>query len=287
MRAYIDCVHCYLKQAVSCMAAAGVDEDTQHEILYELMDFVKTFDRNDTPANNSTEVLLKVYERIGIADPYKDLKKHSNDLALKLYPKLKKILASSKDRLYDALKISVAGNVIDLGINRDFDIDESLKYSLEVGFSINDYDKFLNKLQKVNNVLFLGDNAGEIVFDKVLVEELVDMGKEVIYTVKAGPILNDATIEDAVYVGMDNVARVITTGSNYLGTSLNKISKEFEAILHSSNLVISKGQANFESLEQEDTVKEKVYFLLKIKCEGVGKTAGSKFGDVVFFTPNK
>lgn len=266
------------------MNMAGVDEDRQHEILYRLMDDIKTMDRNRTPAENSTEILMKVYKQIGSDDPYKKIKKYSNDLALELYPKLKDRLKESEDRLYDALKMSVAGNVIDLGINRSFDIDASLKYSLKVGFSKDDYDKFIDKLEKVNEILILGDNAGEIVFDKVLVEELVGMGKRVIYVVKGGPVLNDSTMEDAVYVGMDRVAEVITTGSSYLGMPLNKISKQVRELLADTNLVISKGQANFESLEQEELAKDRIFFLLKIKCEGVSQVAGADLGDVVFFT---
>ncbi|WP_003540899.1 damage-control phosphatase ARMT1 family protein [Desulfotomaculum nigrificans] len=283
MKAYIDCVHCYLKQAVTCMTLAEINEDRQHEILFELMDNIKKMDRNNTPAENSTEILLKVYRLLGNSDPYKEAKQYSNDLALKIYPKLKELLEQSDDRLYDALKIAVAGNIIDMGINRTFDINESLKYSLRVGFSRDNYDLFVKKLQQVDEVVILGDNSGEIVFDKILVEELVRMGKKIIYVVKDSPILNDATMDDAIYVGMDKIARVITTGSNYLGAPLNRVSPTLLNLLQQAKLVISKGQANFESLEQEEIAKNKIFFLLKIKCDGVGRVAGAKLGDVVFF----
>ncbi|MEG6511550.1 ARMT1-like domain-containing protein [Desulforamulus ruminis] len=283
MKAYIDCVHCYLKQAASCMAFAHVDEDRQHQVIYELMDFVKGMDRRNTPAENSTEALLEVYKKIANDDPYKEAKKSSNDLALKLYPALKDLLEDSEDRLYSALKISVAGNIIDLGINKSFDIQGSLQYSLKTGFAKDDYRDFLGKLQKAKEVVIIGDNAGEIVFDRILVEELTRRGKKVIYVVKEGPILNDSTMEDAFYVGMDKVARVITTGSRYLGVSFNHISQEFLSLLQNSELIISKGQANFETLEDQSFTKGRIYYLLKIKCEGVGRVAGVNFGDIVFF----
>lgn len=265
------------------MTLAEINEDRQHEILFELMDNIKKMDRNNTPAENSTEILLKVYRLLGNSDPYKEAKQYSNDLALKIYPKLKELLEQSDDRLYDALKIAVAGNIIDMGINRTFDINESLKYSLRVGFSRDNYDLFVKKLQQVDEVVILGDNSGEIVFDKILVEELVRMGKKIIYVVKDSPILNDATMDDAIYVGMDKIARVITTGSNYLGAPLNRVSLTLLNLLQQAKLVISKGQANFESLEQEEIAKNKIFFLLKIKCDGVGRVAGAKLGDVVFF----
>ena len=287
MRTYVDCIHCYLKQAVICMTIAGTDEDKQHEVLYELMDTIKGFDRNETPCDNSTKILLQVYKSIGINDPYIKAKKDSNDLALEIFPKLKAMLENSSDRLYDSLKCSVAGNVIDLGINKTFDIDESLRQSQKAGFAKDDYKKFVTMLNKVDRVLVLGDNSGEIVFDKLLVEELVSMNKKVIYVVKGAPILNDATMEDAVYVGIDRIAEVVTTGSQYLGISLSNISQDLLELLHNTEVIISKGQANFESLEQEAWAKEKIFFLLKIKCECVGKVAEAQFGDLVFFTRNK
>ncbi len=282
MRSYIDCVHCYLKQVVSCMSNAGVDEDTQYKIIYEMMDYVKNFDINDTPAENSTKALLKAYEMIGVEDPFEKAKKESNDLALSLYPRLKEIVKNSEDSLYLALKVAVAGNIIDLGINRSYDIDAALQHSLKTGFSKDDYGSFVRKLENVEEVLLLGDNAGEIVFDKILVEELVQRGKKVIDVVKDGPILNDATLQDAVYVGMDKIAEVITTGNNFLGVSLKRVSEPFLNRLKNSELIISKGQANFESLESENIVKGKIYFLLKIKCYEVGRVAGAELGDVVF-----
>lgn len=284
MKAAVDCVHCYLKQAVSCMRMAGVDEDTQHEILFKLMDYVKGFDRNATPAENSTYAVLKTYELMGIDDPYKEVKRQSNDLALELYPRLKRMLEEYEDKLYTALKIAVAGNVIDLGIRRSFDIEGELRYSLNTGFSKDHYDTFRQKLKNVDEVLFLGDNAGEIVFDKILVEELIKLGKRVTYVVKDGPVLNDSTMEDAIYVDMDKVARVITTGSRFLGISFNHMSQEFADALNKAPLIISKGQANFESLEQYDMARGRVFFLLKIKCDEVAKVAGVALDDVVFFT---
>ena len=266
------------------MTIAGTGEDKQHEVLYELMDTIKDFDRNETPCDNSTKILLQVYKSIGMDDPYRKAKKESNDLALQLFPKLKSMLEHSPDRLYDSLKYSVAGNVIDLGINRTFDIDESLRQSQKAGFAKDDYKKFAAMLNNVDRVLILGDNSGEIVFDKLLVEELVSMNKKVIYVVKGSPILNDATMEDAVYVGIDRVAEVITTGSQYLGISLANVSSELLELLHNTEVIISKGQANFESLEQEVWAKGRIFFLLKIKCECVGQVAEAQFGDLVFFT---
>jgi uncharacterized protein with ATP-grasp and redox domains len=279
-----DCVHCYLKQTVSCMNRAGVDEDTQHEILFKLMDEIKNFSREKTPAENSTIVLLKTYELINNYDPYKAVKRQSNDLALKLYPKLQQMMDSSEDKLDCALRIAVAGNVIDLGINRDFDISEALRYSMEIGFSINHFIKFKDKINASKRIMIIGDNSGEIVFDKILAEYLKALGKDVVYVVKEKPILNDATMEDAIYTGMDKAARVITNGSGYLGVCMQTVSKQFLKEFHESDVVLAKGQANYESLENEDISAGKVFFLLRAKCDGVAEAIGVKLFDMVFLS---
>jgi len=266
------------------MNIAGIEEDRQYQILFDFMDVIKNLDRTITPAENTTEILLKLYRKIDNDDPYKKSKVESNTLALELYPELKDYLKRSTNRLYDALKISVAGNIIDLGINKNYDLDASLKYSLDVGFSRDDYKRFVAKLDASDRVLIIGDNAGEIVFDRLLVEELIRMGKRITYIVKESPILNDATMDDARQARIDKIATVITTGSNYLGMPLSKISDGARKFLEESSLIISKGQANFETLEHEELARDRIFFLLKIKCECIGKVAGANLGDIVFFT---
>lgn len=284
MKVNADCVYCYLKQAVSCMNYAGIDEDKQHEVLYKLMDEIKNYSRENTPAENSTLALLKTYELIGNYDPYRAAKRQSNDLALKLYPRLQQIMDASEDKLDCALRIAAAGNVIDLGINRDFDISEALRHSMEIGFAINHIEEFRKKTAAAEKIMIIGDNSGEIVFDRILAEYLKVLGKDVVYVVKENPILNDATMEDAVYTGMDKISRVITNGSGYLGTYLQTVSKQFLEDFHGSGVVLAKGQANYESLEDEDISRGKVFFLLRAKCERVAEDIGVKLLDMVFLS---
>jgi len=284
MQAQIDCFYCYFKQIVNVLAIAGIAEDRQYQILFDLVEDVKNMDRTRTPAENTTEMLFQLYQRIDNHDPFKASKEKSNAVALEYYPVLRDYLQESTDRLYDALKIAVAGNVIDLGIKKNYDLEASLQYSLKEGFAIDHYPRFAERLAVSENVLIIGDNAGEIVFDRLLVEELTRRGKKVTYLVKDSPILNDATLDDARQVGMDQIATVLTTGSPYLGVPLTKIPEEVRALLAKASLIISKGQANFETLEHEELAKDRVFFLLKIKCDCVGQVANAKLDDVVFFT---
>lgn len=282
MKVQLDCVHCYLKQVVSTMKRMNLDDSTQYDVLYKLMDEIKQLDNSKTPAYNSSVILQKAYKLIGESDPYKLAKRESNDAALSFYPELLERVSQSENRLLDSLKISVAGNVIDLGIYRDFDIGSAIVQIMEEGFSVDCFKQFKSELDKTDNVLIIGDNAGEIVFDRILVEELIRIGKSVTYVVKSSPILNDATLEDAEYVGMDKLARVIETGSGHLGVSLEDISDEFKYELETAPLIISKGQANFESLEGIDWIVQKTFFLLKIKCEEVALVSNLKFNSMVF-----
>ncbi|OHW63532.1 hypothetical protein EUAN_03960 [Andreesenia angusta] len=282
MKVQLDCVHCYLKQVVSTMKRTDLDEDTQYQILYRLMEEIKGLDNSNTPAYNSSVILKSAYEMIGVADPYKSAKRESNDAALSFYPELSELLSRSQDRLKDALKIAVAGNVIDLGIYRDFDIGSAISQVMDEGFSADCSEQFKSELDSTDSVLIIGDNAGEIVFDRMLVEELRRLGKSVTYVVKSSPILNDATMEDAEYVGMTDLAKVIETGSGHLGVSIDDISDEFRKALENASVIISKGQANFESLEGIDWISQKTFFLLKIKCEEVALVSGLKFNSMVF-----
>ncbi|WP_039764451.1 damage-control phosphatase ARMT1 family protein [Caldicellulosiruptor sp. F32] len=281
MNALIDCIHCYLKQAVSCMEMANIPDERKKEVLYELMDFIKTLNPQDSPAYNSSLVLLKTYEIIQNNDPYYSAKKQSNALALELFESVRKKVFESKDPLYESLKAAVAGNVIDLGIKREFDIESELSHAFDFGFSIDDYPLLKKKLQNSKNIVIAGDNAGEIVFDKVLVEVLNQMGKNVYYIVKTKPILNDATLEDAKEVGMDKVATIVETGLGLLGIPKEFVSSQLKQLILNVDIVISKGQANFESLDEFEEIQDNIFYLLKIKCEYLAKKLNFKHGDLV------
>lgn len=281
MNALIDCIHCYLKQAVSCMEMANVPDERKKEVLYELMDFIKTLNPHASPAYNSSLVLLKTYEIIQNNDPYYFAKKQSNALALELYEDVKKRIFESKDPLYESLKAAVAGNVIDLGIKREFDVESELSHAFDFGFSIDDYPLLKKKLHSSKNIVIAGDNAGEIVFDKVLVEVLNQMGKNVYYIVKTKPILNDATLEDAKEVGMDKIATIVETGVGLLGVPKEFVSSQLKQLILNADIIISKGQANFESLDEFEEIQDNIFYLLKIKCEYLAKKLNFKHGDLV------
>lgn len=169
-----------------------------------------------------------------------------------------------------------------MGIFKDFDVESSIQEALEKKFARDDYALFMDKLKGARKVMILGDNSGEIAFDKLLAEQLVNSGVSVAYVVKDRPILNDATREDADYVKMEEVAEVMSNGSGFLGTVIKDCSGEFHRAFAEADLVISKGQANYESLEATLEADMKTYFLLRAKCEVVAKSLGVELGNMVF-----
>lgn len=278
----LDCIPCYLKQARNALGQVEISEEQAREALYGILPLIPELDPQGTPAENSTLILWKINELLGIKDPFARAKKESNDLALKLLPSLREQILSSADPLFTALQVAVAGNIIDLGIFKDFDVEASIQEAMDKKFARNDYDIFKEKLSTARSVLILGDNSGEIVFDKLLAEQLKAGGINVTYAVKAKPILNDATEEDAAYVGMGSVAAVLTNGSGFLGTVRKTCSDEFCRAFGQADLVISKGQANYESLESDEAAQKKTYFLLRAKCEVVAASLGVILGEMVF-----
>jgi len=216
---------------------------------------------------------------INVDDPFKKEKANSNEIALALYEEWKpKILLSAKP--FDlALRLAIAGNIMDYGANGNFNIQKTINAVLKAQFAI-DHSKILkNRIKQANKILFLADNAGEIVFDKLFIETM--MHNHVIYAVKDAPVLNDVTIEDAIEVGMDMVADIISNGFDAPSTILNKCSKEFSEIFNSADLIISKGQGNFEGLmHQKDS---RIFFLLMAKCDVIAEILNVEKGSFIIY----
>ncbi|MGD8850451.1 MAG: ARMT1-like domain-containing protein [Anaerolineales bacterium] len=213
-------------------------------------------------------------------DPFKRIKQQNTESALEIYPYLKKIVAQSPEPLETAARIAIAGNIIDHGANKSFDTEQELKKTLATKPQIMDYAKFKKAVGLANNILYLGDNAGETVYDRVLIETI---DKPTTFCVRPEPIINDATMEDAVQAGLDQVATLMSSGSDMPGIQLETASAEFVDYFNSANVIISKGMGNFETLSD---VKRPIFFLLKAKCDLVAEHIGVGIGDSVLYASN-
>lgn len=275
MKTYLDCIPCVMQQALRAGRMATSDENKLKQILDETAAMVQTISIQATPAETGAKVYHIVSKVTGVADPYKEIKQQHILETKAIYPELEKIVANSDDKLLTAIKIAIAGNVIDLGVNKAFDIVRDAKSILEQEFAIFDYDAFKKQLAKSKNILYLGDNVGESVFDILLIKELK---KPVEYAVRAIPIINDVTREDAIASGIDQVAEIVDSGCKSPGVILSQNTPEFLELFNTADLVISKGQGNFEGLS---SCSRQVFFLLKAKCRIISNHLGVAEGSII------
>lgn len=282
MKVTAECIPCYLAQCINAMAKGKVPKNLQAGQLTELLPAVAMLDQNLTPAENSSVILHQLVRNLGGRDLFAEAKRESNRLALEQLPRLTSMLRESPDPLFTSLQFAVAGNVVDLGLFEDYDLAKAIDDVLKYDFKRSDYEGFRHLLEDAGSIFIIGDNSGEIVFDRLLAEELLGMGKQVTYGVKGGFILNDATMEDARQAGLDKIVRVVDSGCNYLGTLADNCSEEFLSLLTQADLIISKGQANYESLEGADMAGNRTFFLLKAKCPVVAGHLKVNYGDLVF-----
>lgn len=281
MKSYLDCYPCFFIQAIRTSRMITSDEKKIWQILNEVSLSLPEIHFGATPPEIGREVYRIISKRTGIKDPYRKIKEKCTRQALSLYPELKKLINSSEDRLMMAIRISIAGNIIDFGANFDFDLKKDVGTILSQDFSINHYREFCEALDKARKILYLADNAGETVFDRFLIEEI---NKPVIYVVRAHPIINDATREDALLAGIDKVAEIVSSGCDAPGNILKFCSDEFLKIYRSADLIISKGQGNYEGLSDED---RPIFFLLKTKCHVIARDIGIDEGSIVLMKASK
>jgi uncharacterized protein with ATP-grasp and redox domains len=280
MKSRPECIVCLFTQALNTVKAVSDDPAVQLEVLRRLMSRVAGATLEQTPARLSRPAYEVVAEVTGVSDPYRELKRESNRLALQMLPLLTSEVVRAPDPLEAALHAAAAGNVIDLGIGGHvFDIERDVTAMMRQPFAISDLHAFRNELGPGKKILYLGDNAGEIVFDRLLVQEILRTGTRVVYTVKSGPMINDATMEDARDSGMSELVEVIETGSDHIGVNWDAVSGAFRQAFETADAVLSKGQGNFESCSD---IPGNIYFLLKAKCRVVAEELGAAEGDVVF-----
>ena len=214
-------------------------------------------------------------------DPYLPEKEHYNREAMALYPRLRRLIAESAEPLRTAVLLAVAGNLIDLGILAPVAVEEAVTGVLAKGLACDSLLRLRHDLDHARTLLYIGDNAGEIAFDRLLIEQIRREypAVEMTLAVKSGPAMNDATRADADEVKMEEIVAVIETGGAFLGVPRAGTSPAFWEAFHQAEVIIAKGHANFETLNEER--HGALYFLLTVKCDPVAAMIGVKTGDSV------
>ena len=277
MKTYIECIGCLVKQSVE-IAKAHIPEDKQDEFIRTILKSISEMDYSNPPPIMATEMYLLVRELTGVTDPYAEIKKYYNEKALNLYPEFARLVNSSDDPFDTALRIAVAGNIIDFGMGTkdSIQIRETVDRALSANFAVNHIGELKERLAQASLVLYLADNAGEIVFDRLFIEQL---GPErVVCAVRHSPIINDATLADAEQAGLCDICKVISSGSGAPGTPLVMCSDEFRDLFAAASVVIAKGQGNFETLSKAD---RDIFFLFMAKCPVVAREADVPVGSFI------
>jgi len=278
MRTFFDCISCFVRQALESVRMVTSDEAIHERLVREVLRVLGEMDLRESPPAMGQRIHRLIRELTGQDDPYRKVKDRFNRLALDAYPKLKGRVDRSVDPLDTAMRLAIAGNVIDMGVNNhltDEHVYEAIDHALEAPFEA-DLTGFAEAISRAMDILYLADNAGEIVLDKLLIEQLPL--EKMTVAVKGSPIINDATMEDAEAAGLTELVEVIDNGSDAPGTILDDCSDAFRRRFDEADLVIAKGQGNYETLS--DVTKD-IFFILKAKCPVIARDLGCEVGSLV------
>ena len=284
MKISYECGACFLRQAREAMDLATDDDDLKIEINGEIFKFLaKTFKKGTNSNKTGSYIHNLIKEKTNCHDPYINEKRLGNEIALKYLPLAQNIL-DENDTLENRVKIAIVGNILDFGaFELSEDIEKLIKDSLDKDLAVKDIESFENALKKYDNVLYLVDNTGEIVFDKLLLSKIQEYDLDITIAVKSQPILNDACMEDAISTGLNEFGEIVEIGAGTVGYVDSEISDEFREIFNAHEFVISKGMGNYEGLTEIDLSEKEVFFLLCAKCGTIAKDIGVNFQDMLLF----
>lgn len=278
MRTFIDCIPCFVRQALDSVRRVTDDESIHEEVVRQVLESASTLDFDLSPPEMGRDIHRLIRKLTGNPDPYRQEKEHSNNLAMGILPELLALMEGSSDPFRTAVRLAAYGNVIDLGVKselEDWRINDAIEQAMASPFDA-DTSEIWDAVVEADEVLYLADNAGEIVFDRLLIERMP--AEKVTAAVRGFPVINDATMADAEAVGLTEQVEVIDNGIDIPGTILPECSESFRERFDSADLVIAKGQGNYETLS--DTPRD-IFFLLKAKCPMVARDLDTDLGSVV------
>ena len=285
MKTYLDCLPCLMSQALKAARAATDDEEVQRQVVNAVAAMIPELSLGLKPPEIAQRGYRLISQITGNRDPFRKAKVDANHTALALWPQLKQLVEQSADRLFTACRLAILANSIDFGPNFEHGsieaiIDEARMCSIPL--AVDNYDQFWSSLKNSRSLLYLGDNAGEIVFDRLLIEEIHRVKElETYFVVREKPVINDVTMDDALAVGIDRVAKVVSNGSDAPATILSQCSAELQQLFRSADIIIAKGQGNYESLDAEPG---NIFFLLRVKCPVLAVLLGVQVGGAVLYS---
>jgi len=279
MRTYFDCIPCFVRQSLDAVRLITDDESVHEQVVRNILRLAVDLDMSQSPPVLGQQIHRLIRELVGMEDPYHEIKEQFNNLALTLYPELRKLIISSEDPLETAIRLAIAGNIIDFGVKsklQESELEKTISECLAAEFSGMQLKPFRQAVNEAEEILYIADNAGEIIFDRLLIEQLPT--EKVTVVVKGGPVINDATMKDAGIVGLTRIVEVIDNGSDAPGTILEDCSDYFRGHFGRADLVIAKGQGNYETLSE---VNKNIFFILKAKCSVIARDLECDVGEMI------
>ena len=275
------CVECIVTQSKRVAQAINADEKLSSEILKAVEEMAPSFSFKQSPP----EVAAAVYEKMallaGKKDLYDEVKKLSTLKAEEFVPFLEKEITSSQTPLLTATKVAVAGNVIDLAAEYAFDLSEELDKIFDTSFAVNDFSLLEKRLAEVSSLLYIADNAGEHIFDRIYVKTILSLYPhiKITYMTRGNAIINDVTFDEAKEAGFSEICSLISSGVNTPGFVYDRANIASQKLFDESELIITKGMGNYECLS--DVKRDNLFFLLKVKCNVVARSIGKEVGDII------
>jgi len=276
MNTSLECIPCIVNSFTNLLKNELFADAEKEKVMRKLLEYLSETDYKQSPPVLGKEMHRMIREMINNPDPYKEVKDKFNNLMMDRFSEFEKIVSNSQDPFDTAMRLAIAGNVIDFGPQNRLDINETINKVINSKLAIDDSLELKKELKDTNSLIYIGDNCGEIVLDKLFLKT-IDL-PNMYYVVRGSPVLNDATLEDAKLVGIDKIAKVITTGDNAPGAVWDLTSEEFKKVFYDADVIISKGQGNLEGILG---VNKTIFFLLVTKCDLISKLIDTKTGEFV------
>jgi len=281
MKVSVDCIPCFLRQILGVSKLLYKEEKLRYGLIKKSIQIFSELPLKEMkPPQVAKRIYSFIKEESGVEDPFREIKRRSNKIAKEITRELRSFVRESDNPFETSLRLSIAGNIIDYGQAKGVDdssIRESIEESLRVDLDMDLIKRLYKEIEESKNLLYIADNAGEIFFDKLFIENVP--ARNISFAVRGRPVINDATREDAIEAGIDKICRLIDTGDDTPGIILEDCSEEFVSEFEDADLIISKGQGNFETLS--DMRGKKIYFLFKIKCIPVSEETSKRLGSTV------
>jgi len=273
------CIPCIVKQAHNFAKMVGISDSEIHkQILYDTMNKLLEHKNIKTAPHFSIILQSIIGKYINVTKAYHEIKQKNLKIAMKYINYLTHMIEGSHDKLEMAVRASIAGNTIDLALNPNFDIEREINEITSSNINLDSLPKFKDDFQKAEKILFIGDNYEEALFDKLLIKQLLP--KEVVFVVRSNEILNDITMEDAKRLEIDKLCRLIESGNVIAGVDLDECNNEFLELYNIADLVIAKGQGNYETLFN---ARRPIYFMFKVKCDVIAEICGHPIGTSILY----